>query len=151
MPDRVSVMNGTEERDDTELDGAKYYDSKLVITPRTMHSEVEASDLEPLLLELVKIRASQSFNDVAPRHAHEKTLARWAKPNSTSMRSTRGEKRHSSHHAKRAALGWCEASPVWRRRTHLTIWNRLGIACRPVVGTYQPRRTPGAREGVTCG
>jgi AhpD family alkylhydroperoxidase len=149
------------------LDGAKYYDSTLVRTLRSMNSEIEASGLEPSLLELVKIRASQINGCASCLDMHTKEARAMAESEQRIYALNAWRDTPFFTPRERAALEWCEAltlvaqthapSDVYESvRQHfdeaeffaltfavieINSWNRLGIACRPVVGTYHSPRT----------
>jgi alkylhydroperoxidase family enzyme len=137
---------------------------------------VETSGLEPLLLELVKMRASQINGcacclDITPR-----TLAPWASPSSARTCSRPGAEASRYDARERAALAWwCEDLALISHRgtpdasyealerafspaeiVALTLaivaingWNRLAISMRAPAGKYvSPHRATSNASGA---
>ena len=66
--------------------------------------------IEPMLIHLVKLRASQTQRlRLLPRHALEGPARRWARASSGSTRSTPGASARTTATRERAALAWTEA------------------------------------------
>ena len=147
------------------LDGTKYQNSQLVRTLQTLSAET-ASQLEPSLFELVKIRASQMNGCAYCLDMHTKDARALGE---TEQRIYGLNAWHETPYftpRERAALAWTEAvtrvaetrvpDDVYEEvRPHFTEeellsltfevvvingWNRLAIASRAVAGTYQSQQ-----------
>ena len=146
------------------LDGTKYQNSKLVRTLQALSAET-ASQLEPSLFELVKIRASQ-INGCAyclDMHTKDARLRGETEQRIYALNAWRETPFFTDR--ERAALEWTEAvtrvgdthvpDEVYQQATAqfnddelvaltmgvavINSWNRIAVAFRAPAGSYQPR------------
>lgn len=150
------------------LDAAKFNNSKLVLALRALHSEIVACGLEPALLELVRIRASQINGCAFCLDMHTKDARAMGETEQRIYAVSAWRETPFFTPRERAALEWSETltcvaqthapDDVYESvRQHfdeaefvaltfavmeINSWNRLAITARPVVGTYVSPHAP---------
>jgi AhpD family alkylhydroperoxidase len=155
------------------LDSNKFNDSKLVRALRALNSEIVASGLEPALLELVKIRASQVNGCAFCLDMHTKDARAMGETEQRIYALSAWRETPFFTPREQAALEWSETLTLVAQthapddvyesvRQHfeeaefvaltfavmeINSWNRLAITARPVVGAYQ---SPHAAVRVTA-
>jgi AhpD family alkylhydroperoxidase len=146
------------------LDGTKYQNSKLVRTLQTLSAET-ASQLEPSLFELVKIRASQMNGCAYCLDMHTKDARLHGETEQRIYALNAWRETPFFTDRERAALAWTEAvtrvgdthvpNEVYQQATAqfsddelvaltmgvvvINSWNRIAVAFRAPAGSYQPR------------
>ena len=147
------------------VDPTHYAKSKLVSALLALQREVETSGLEHSLIELVKIRASQINGCAYCLDMHTKDARALGETEQRIYTLNAWRETPFFNDRERAALEWTEALTLIstshaadeiydRVRVHfeerelvaltfaimaINSWNRLAIALRAPVGTYQPR------------
>ena len=147
------------------VDPTQYANSKLVSALLALQREVETSGLEHSLIELVKIRASQINGCAYCLDMHTKDARALGETEQRIYTLNAWRETPFFNDRERAALEWTEAltlistshaaDEIYERvRVHfeerelvgltfaimaINSWNRLAIALRAPVGTYQPR------------
>jgi AhpD family alkylhydroperoxidase len=149
------------------LDGAKYATSKLMQGLRALHPEIQASGLEPALLELVEIRASQINGCAFCLDMHTKNARTLGETEQRIYALNAWRETAFFTPRERAALEWTETLTLVAQthapddvyesvRQHfeetefvaltfaiatINSWNRVAITFRPVVGAFESPHT----------
>ena len=153
------------------IDFTKYYGSGLAQAMLGLEKQVEASGLEPGLMELVKVRVSQMNGCAYCIDMHTKDARARGETEQRLYALDAWREAPFFSERERAALAWAEAvtrvadthvpdevyeevrgqfeEPELVALTFAVItinsWNRLSISFRALAGTYQPRAAAAAR------